>query len=82
MLAHDAAEEPAFTYANKVRWLLLQRIHCPHQIQHLRLVCGTCKPGRCMLQAALDLFEAEWEQLVGMPSKQSTADDPQVCTAE
>ena len=38
--------------------------------------------GRCMWQAALDLFEAEWDQLVGMPSKQSTADDPQVHTAD
>ena len=29
-------------------------------------------------QAALDLFEAEWDQLVGMPSKDSTEDDPKV----
>ena len=43
---------------------------------------GTNKLWPCMWQAALDLFEAEWDQLVGMPSKQSTADDPQVCAAE
>lgn len=29
-------------------------------------------------KAALDLFEAEWDQLVGMPSKNSTEDDPKV----
>ncbi|CAK0783440.1 hypothetical protein CVIRNUC_006639 [Coccomyxa viridis] len=27
-------------------------------------------------QAALDLFEAKWEELIGLPSRQSAADDP------
>ena len=31
-----------------------------------------------LLQAALDLFEAQWEELIGMPSWQSAAEDPEV----
>ncbi len=31
-----------------------------------------------LLQAALDLFEAQWEELIGMPSRQSAAEDPEV----
>ena len=30
------------------------------------------------VQAALDLFEAKWEELIGLPSRQSAADDPEV----
>lgn len=30
------------------------------------------------LQAALDLFEATWDELVGMPSRKSAADEPDV----
>lgn len=31
-----------------------------------------------MLQAALGLFEATWEELIGLPSRQSAAEDPEV----
>jgi hypothetical protein len=31
-----------------------------------------------VLQAALDLFEAKWEELIGMPSRKSAGDEPDV----
>lgn len=31
-----------------------------------------------IVQAALDLFEATWDELVGMPSRKSAADEPDV----
>ena len=34
-----------------------------------------------VLQAALHLFEAKWEELIGLPSRQSAADDPEVRNA-
>lgn len=30
------------------------------------------------MQAALDLFEATWDELIGMPSRKSAADEPEV----
>ena len=33
------------------------------------------------VQAALNLFEAKWEELIGLPSRQSAADDPEVRNA-
>ena len=33
------------------------------------------------VQAALDLFEGKWEELIGLPSRQSAADNPEVRNA-
>lgn len=34
--------------------------------------------GIMVMQAALDLFEATWDNLIGMPSRQSAADEAEV----
>ena len=80
VLSHDKFEneDPVFTYANKVcleRLLCSCKPFCSELVEHPYMnLCSIL----LILQAALDLFEATWDELVGMPSRKSAADEAEV----
>ena len=76
VLSHDKFEneDPVFTYANKVYPVL-----CTIAALPLRsLLLPFLDMLHYVMQAALDLFEATWDELVGMHSRKSAAEEVEV----